>query len=622
MGGLWQGMLANMAVVAAVLSLWANLRGAFDARSRTVQMLAFGVATGTGALLAMMLAIPIMKGIFFDLRAAPLAIAGFFGGPLAAAVAGVSALAYRAWMGGSGVLPGSLAITVTASAACLLRRVAAGRPTTVWHIVALAVMTGAVHVGSIFVLPRPMSMQALLWAAAPTTVLDFAAVLLAGLSMVEHERRRGLVASNALHRAIIDALPDSLSIKDLDGRFRTANPATARLMGAASADDLIGRTDFDFYPAEVAQRFRDDEARVVSGGQSMIIDQQATFAEGRLAWLSTLKVPVRDETGAIVGLITHNRDVTASHTMANELQATRQRLSVALAQMADGLVMYDAHGTILMCNEQYRALFPLTADARVPGGNLGDVLRLAAARGEQALPSDTTGEAWAEATLARYKTEGHRTIALAEGRWIEARTRALPDGTCLTVLTDITARKQLENSLRHRAEHDPLTGLANRAAFLARLERAHAHAAAQGGAFAVVLVDLDRFKQVNDGFGHQVGDDLLVEVARRLEAVCRSSDLVSRLGGDEFAIVCEGASPDAGTGRLVPGILEALTKPFDVGGVTLMPGCSIGYTVFPEDPGDPGTLVAHADRALYAAKASGRRRWVVYAEDRATAAAG
>jgi diguanylate cyclase (GGDEF)-like protein len=393
-------------------------------------------------------------------------------------------------------------------------------------------------------------------------------------------------------------------------------------MRASSADALIGKTDFDFYPEATARQFRSEELSVLAARREMTVEQQATFADGAVTWLSTLKVPFRAANGDIVGLITHNRDVTSTRRMQSELDQTRQHLADALANMADGVVMYDSAATILLCNDQYRSLFPRTGELRVPGARLPDILREAVARGEEDLPAGVSLETWIADILAQINTGGRRLIALADGRWIEARNRLSSDGGSLELFSDVTARKQEEEMLRHRAEHDPLTGLANRAAFEARLDDAYRHASENGSEFAVILLDLDRFKQVNDTFGHKIGDHLLVNVARRLEAACRHGDLVARLGGDEFAVVSEGFALEKGIPRLAQRILDGLTSPFEVDNVTLQPSGSIGFTIYPGDPAEPDGLVTHADEALYAAKAAGRRKWLAYAGEAATASVG
>jgi diguanylate cyclase (GGDEF)-like protein/PAS domain S-box-containing protein len=176
-------------------------------------------------------------------------------------------------------------------------------------------------------------------------------------------------------------------------------------------------------------------------------------------------------------------------------------------------------------------------------------------------------------------------------------------GYVVNVVQDVTERKQAEARAEHLARHDPLTDLANRMAFNEYLDGVVASAAAEQTRFAILCIDLDRFKEVNDIFGHGIGDALLREVARRLQGACGEAFL-ARLGGDEFTLVCVGepAAAEALAGRL----LQAVAGDIDVAGNTLRSGMSIGVAVYPTDGNDPVVLLANADAALYRAKAEAR----------------
>ncbi len=221
--------------------------------------------------------------------------------------------------------------------------------------------------------------------------------------------------------------------------------------------------------------------------------------------------------GRLLGLITHNRDITQQKAISVELQQTRQKLDEALEHMADGLVMYDREGRILICNRKLHALFPQTADMQVSGALLKDILKAGIERGEQHLPEGMDRDGWIAAIIAQARAGRDRVLPMADGRFIAARDRPTADGGFLTVFSDVTAEKMRERELTHRAERDPLTGLANRSAFDARLAQLHQDAGQGGVDFSLMLIDLDRFKEVNDTFGHAAGDRLLIEVARRLK---------------------------------------------------------------------------------------------------------
>ena len=181
---------------------------------------------------------------------------------------------------------------------------------------------------------------------------------------------------------------------------------------------------------------------------------------------------------------------------------------------------------------------------------------------------------------------------------------------------DITERVQLEEELTHQAFHDGLTGLANRALFRDRLDQAVARSERSLEDLAVLLVDLDGFKQVNDGLGHDAGDHLLQQVAARFAEVIRPSDTLARLGGDEFALLLEGAN-ESGAVVAARRLLECLSESVDIAGRRLALGTSIGIVLHPGGPGESEDLIRHADLAMYAAKGAGRGRYEVFRHEMA-----
>ena len=221
---------------------------------------------------------------------------------------------------------------------------------------------------------------------------------------------------------------------------------------------------------------------------------------------------------------------------------------------------------------------------------------------------------WLEERLARRAApRGAVEMARQDGRWYRLSEHRLGDGGLLSIATDITERRRSERRIQFLAHHDALTRLANRALFMDRLEQALAQAARAGRKVAVLMLDLDRFKNVNDNLGHAAGDRLLVEVARRLRACARATDTVARLGGDEFAIVQPLVETVDQAVALARRALAALAEPAVVDGHGLRPGASLGVTLFPDDAGDVDTLLRNADLALYRAKTLPDRRIAFYA---------
>ncbi|MFC0252141.1 sensor domain-containing protein [Massilia consociata] len=176
------------------------------------------------------------------------------------------------------------------------------------------------------------------------------------------------------------------------------------------------------------------------------------------------------------------------------------------------------------------------------------------------------------------------------------------------LMADITGRKAAESRLQELATHDTLTGLPNRALLGERVQQM-LDACPHGGAIAVMFLDLDRFKEVNDSFGHEMGDVLLCEVAARLRRVIRPSDVIARLGGDEFVVVAYCANGQAAAARIADKLLEVLTAPVTVGGIDVIAGASIGISMYPQDAQTREMLFQTADTAMYRAKGAGRNRY-------------
>jgi diguanylate cyclase (GGDEF)-like protein/PAS domain S-box-containing protein len=195
--------------------------------------------------------------------------------------------------------------------------------------------------------------------------------------------------------------------------------------------------------------------------------------------------------------------------------------------------------------------------------------------------------------------------------WIAESARAVRDADGQVLLyegmvEDITERKTYERRLEWQATHDALTGLANRSLLQDRLELAIRRAAEEVTQVAVIFVDLDRFKLINDTLGHQVGDELLQIIARRLQLCVRGADTIARQGGDEFVLVTSGAPGKYPAGRTLELITQAVAEPCTVGGREYQLTCSIGVALYPQDGRDAETLLKHADSALYRAKDNGR----------------
>ena len=309
--------------------------------------------------------------------------------------------------------------------------------------------------------------------------------------------------------------------------------------------------------------------------------------------------------------------------VVGERARARRQLDDALESMADAFALYDAQDRLVLCNARYPEFLSRIAERLVPGVRYEDLVREGVRRGLYPGVEPAQAEAWIADQLAAHRAGSATEVQLADGRRLQAIARPTADGGTVDVRRDITERKHLEEAIEHMAMHDPLTNLPNRAMFYRELERALARAEREPCRIAVILVDLDRFKEVNDTFGHASGDRLLVEVGRRLVEL-RPHRGPGRPPGRRRVRRDRreqgGARRLRGAGTAYRGAPERAAR---IGGIEIEPSASLGMTVFPDDPGSLDELMVHADRALYAAKQTGRGTWRLFddgmAEGRAVA---
>ena len=284
-----------------------------------------------------------------------------------------------------------------------------------------------------------------------------------------------------------------------------------------------------------------------------------------------------------------------------ELGRQQVVLDTALENMSQGLCMFDADGKIMLFNERYAAMFRRT-DIALAGRLLVDVLREEQAKGQW---QGDANEFFAR--LVVDAREGRTTSQIVNrfGRSIRVVNQPMQGGGWVATFEDITEWLEAQAKISHMARHDALTGLPNRVLFHEQLEQG-LRRAGSGDQLAVLCLDLDHFKDINDSLGHPIGDALLKEVGRRLRATVGESDTVARLGGDEFAVVQIGRSEEAAARSLAGRLVEAISAPYEIDGHQIVIGVSIGISLSPQDGSDPDELLKNADLALYRAKADGR----------------
>jgi diguanylate cyclase (GGDEF)-like protein len=404
----------------------------------------------------------------------------------------------------------------------------------------------------------------------------------------EVEQRRSAQARLA------DALENSqegVIVVDADDGVVLANAQAADLLGVKASLLKPGTPLAQLEPA--LRGSPDAEHVLMRCDNELHATREALMANGH--WLRISRSPTRDQ-----GFIVLCSDISRLKKQEWSLRETNLLLDAALENMSQGLCLFDAQNRLEVFNRRYLEIFRLPPDRVKPGIAFREVLEISVANGNH--PNRTADQLMAERMQARAENaKGQHLFEFGDGRVVSCLYSPTSDGRWVATYEDVTERRQAEAKIIHMARHDALTNLPNRVLFQDKMEEA----LARGDELAVMFLDLDRFKSVNDSLGHSVGDALLCAVTERLQRAVPGAEIVARLGGDEFAIVQSKISP-SDTSELAARVIDALVEPFDVHGHQVIIGTSMGIAMAPADGNDPDQLLRNADMALYRAKADGR----------------
>ena len=303
-------------------------------------------------------------------------------------------------------------------------------------------------------------------------------------------------------------------------------------------------------------------------------------------------------------LVTAFSLLLAVRAFARLHRSARGHLDTALNNMTQGLMQYDSQSRIVFFNKRYVEMYGLSLDVIKPGCLFRDVMQHRKATGS--FEGDPTEFCDRVLKNVSEKRLTHTVLATTSGRLYQIVNQPLDDGGWVTTHEDVTELKRSEQQVEHLAHYDALTGLPNRILFRAKL--AHEIGQAEiGEKFALLYLDIDEFKDINDSLGHPVGDEFLKQLAQRLQACVGTADFIARLGGDEFAIIQTAVREAVEVEALANRVHAAIREPFHCGGHQLSADASIGIAMAPADGSEIDQLIKHADLAMYEAKASGRR---------------
>ena len=286
-----------------------------------------------------------------------------------------------------------------------------------------------------------------------------------------------------------------------------------------------------------------------------------------------------------------------------ELERQNLRLNAVVNNISQGLCMYDAKGRLVVSNAPYARIYDLPDDYLKPGTQLEDILSYLFEKGMEAGGDREAYIRWRREVISR--GDYGKNIHELNGRTIMMQHHPMKDGGWVSTHEDITEQRQQEARIRHLARHDALTELPNRIQFLEEMASSEA-GIERGDKLAVLCIDLDHFKEVNDTLGHAIGDKVLKQVSARLWGSTRENDVLARLGGDEFSLLLRGIDKPADAAAIAERIIRTMSTPFSIDGHQVVIGASVGIAMAPDDGETTDQLMKNADLALYRAKAEGR----------------
>ena len=426
------------------------------------------------------------------------------------------------------------------------------------------------------------------------------------------------LAANRHYQSLLDAASEvSIIATDTSGIVQVFNRGAERMLGY-TAEEVIGhRRAADFHlQEEVGQRARElsVELGLPISGLSVFTAKPDRDGQEQREWtyrrkngesisVAMVVTAVRSASNEITGYLGIAQDIT----QRKQAQANLQLSANVFTWAREGILITDADTRIIQVN---------VAFTRITGYAEDDVI----GRSPSVLKSGRQDQAFYARMWQSIKTVGHWEGEIWNRRksgevYAELLSiSAVHDAhnkiqNYVGLFTDISSQKAHEQELEHIARYDVLTALPNRALLADRLQQEMAHCLRQRKQLAVVFIDLDGFKQVNDQHGHNIGDEVLIGLAQRMKAALREGDTLSRIGGDEFVAVLTALDHPRDCELVLTRLLEAAAQTMVINGAEIQVSASIGVTLFPQDAGEPDLLMRHADHAMYQAKQAGKNRY-------------
>lgn len=437
------------------------------------------------------------------------------------------------------------------------------------------------------------------------------------LPIVERELREAELRRQRQHSdqvlsqlsMVVKQAADSVFITDPRGYFEYVNPAFEKLTGY-SAEEVEGYTPAILRSGNHDRDYYRRLWKTITSGEIFKSTTINKRKNGELFYEEKVITPLKDEQGKITHYVSTGRDITERM----QAEGGRTRLAAILEATPDLVAILEPDGKLRYVNGAGRNLLGITQDENIEGRSLQEIFPEAMEeqlRGE-VLPQVQSFGSWSGETILTTADGHHMPVSQVV---LAHRDNNGNIEFYSIIARDISERKQFESELQHRVNHDSLTDLPNRFYLIERLSKALSHARRTSTQVAVMFLDLNNFKRVNDSLGHAAGDMLLQQVARRLQSCMRPNDVIARHGGDEFTIMVTDLEREEGALAVIRKLHSVFELPIFVNDNELYINFSTGVALFPHDGDNVEDLLRHADTAMYRAKSSGSSQYRFYAPD-------
>tara|TARA_R110001583_G_scaffold7720_3_gene37860 strand:+ start:39454 stop:43026 length:3573 start_codon:yes stop_codon:yes gene_type:complete len=437
------------------------------------------------------------------------------------------------------------------------------------------------------------------------------------LNNIEERKENELALSNerSFLKTLLKAIPDPIWLKDTNGVYLLCNSRFEDFFGAKESD-IIGKTDFDFLDKNLATSFIKNDKKVMLSGKTNSNEEILTFSlDAHQEIVNTSKVPIFDKHGKVSGVLGVAQDITSRKALERNLIKERNLFEYYIDTVEAIIISLDLQGNLTLINRKGCELLGYNAKDLI-GKNWFEISLgqqqskqkayvdfLEMLKGnlesreyvENSIVNKSNKEhliAWHNACI--YDDEGNITGILSSGE-------------------DITILREQQKRLEHMAHYDTLTNLPNRILLSDRLDQAMLKIKPNEFNLAVIYLDLDGFKEINDTYGHNHGDLLLKALSNKMQQILRSEDTIGRFGGDEFVIVLSDLKDEQTATGMFQRILETVSRPILLNDISMQVSASIGVTFYNyDDCLDADQLIRHADQAMYQAKLSGKNRFHIF----------